>query len=75
MLVNKREQKFSDKVPAWHDEADQNVQIDIDSKSRLRKLKATEAETTVSGTEYQQRLQAFYEEKINGHAMFDWAKP
>jgi hypothetical protein len=38
-------------------------------------LKATEAETTVSGTEYQQRLQAFYEEKINGHSMFDWAKP
>ena len=75
MIVNKREQKYQDKVPAWHDAADKNVEIDIESKSRLRKLKQTEAESSVTGGEYQERLQQFYEEKVNGHAMFDWAKP
>jgi hypothetical protein len=36
---NKREQKNQEKKPAWFDKADSKVHVDIESKSRLRKLK------------------------------------
>jgi hypothetical protein len=36
---NKREQKQQDKKPVWFDKADSKVHIDIESRSRLRKLK------------------------------------
>ena len=70
----RRDQKYLDKQPAWVDKSDAQVTIDIDSKSRTRKMKATEEETEVKGEEYTKRLQEFYNSKLQGqHSMFDWA--
>ena len=60
----RREQKYMDKQPAWVDKSDAKLTIDIDSKSRTRKLKETEEETAVKGEEYTKRLQEFYNTKL-----------
>jgi len=49
--------------------------IDIDTKSRTRKLKATEDEKEVQGEEYTRRLQEFYNKMQGEHSMFEWATP
>jgi U3 small nucleolar RNA-associated protein 18 len=36
---------------AWHDDDDDDIAVDISGVSRLRKLRATQAETVVSGAE------------------------
>ena len=38
-FMSKREQKAQDKKPAWFDKADSKVRVDIENRSRLRKLK------------------------------------
>ena len=72
--AHKRDAKAQDKRPAWVDDSDAHLQVDIDSKSRLRKLKATEAETSVDGAEYQRRLQETYTKLHSAHSMFQWAQ-
>jgi hypothetical protein len=51
MLVSentkRRDHKAHEKRPVWADSADAQLDIDIDSKSRLRKLKQTEDEKIV----------------------------
>lgn len=37
--INKRDQKADSKLPVWHDKNDKKVSVDIEHKSRLRKLK------------------------------------
>lgn len=44
--------------PAWEDEDDEGVQVDIAGKDRLRKLRKGPEERAVSGAEYQERLRA-----------------
>jgi len=53
----KREEKADDKEaakvqqrqPAWQDKSMQKLQVSIEEKSRLRKLKKSEAETHIEG--------------------------
>ncbi|KAL1868050.1 hypothetical protein VTK73DRAFT_3851 [Phialemonium thermophilum] len=48
-------------VPAWEDSDDERLTISLASVSRLRKLRISEAEDTVSGTEYARRLRQQYQ--------------
>ena len=50
--------------------------MNIEDKSRLRKLKKEEGESHISGGEYAQRLQDYYEKQTNaeGGDLFGWAK-
>jgi uncharacterized protein YpbB len=41
---------------AWVDEDDQQNQISLMDRNRLRKLRRTEDETEIKGDEYQERL-------------------
>ena len=43
--------------------------------SRLRKLKRTEDEAVIEGSEYATRLKEHYLKMQGEHSMFDWAKP
>ena len=65
--------------PAWHDASVEHIKVNIEDKSRLRKLKREEGETQITGGEYAQRLQEFYEKQqtSSGDAagdLFGWAK-
>jgi WD40 repeat protein len=47
-------------TPAWEDSDDERLTISLASVTQLRKLRASEAEDTVSGTEYAFRLRQQY---------------
>jgi WD40 repeat protein len=47
-------------APAWEDSDDDRLAISLAGANRLRKLRKTEAEDLVSGTEYSQRLRQQY---------------
>lgn len=72
---NKREQKQQEKKPVWFDKADSKVHVDIENRSRLRKLKKEENEKELLGDEYTKRLQEQYLKIQGEHQMFQWAKP
>ncbi|TNY22932.1 WD40-repeat-containing domain protein [Rhodotorula diobovata] len=46
---------------AWHDPADENLQISLQGQKRLRKLRDSAAEDVVSGLEYESRLRRQFE--------------
>lgn len=71
---NKREQKQQEKKPVWFDKADSKVHVDIENRSRLRKLKKEENEKELLGDEYTKRLQEQYLKIQGEHRMFQWAK-
>ena len=68
--------------PAWHDASVEHIKVNIEDRSRLRKLKREEGETQITGGEYAQRLQEYYEKQTaaaSGEAagdgdLFGWAK-
>jgi hypothetical protein len=45
----KREDKLKEKGAVWHDPSVDKLKVNIEDKSRLRKLKKTEDETHISG--------------------------
>jgi len=59
---------------AWEDEADKEVEVDIASVARLRKLRKTNDETTITGDEYQKRLKEFYVNRATYSDFLGWAK-
>ena len=68
-----RAQPQPKRKPAWNDDDDAKVEIDIsDGAARLRKLRRDESEATVSGAEFERRLRAQFT-KLAPAA--DWAKP
>ena len=58
----------------------EHIKVNIEDKSRLRKLKREEGETQITGGEYAQRLQEYYEKQTasgeagDGGDLFGWAK-
>jgi len=58
--------------PAWVDEHDASVTVDVAAIPRLRKLRKTEAEKKMSGVEYEKRLRAQFED-INRGNDISWA--
>jgi len=59
--------------PAWKDEDDDDVLVDISSINRLRKLRKSEEETTITGVELEKRLRTQFE-KTSGSVDVSWAK-
>ncbi|KAI2629809.1 Indigoidine synthase A like protein-domain-containing protein [Hypoxylon sp. NC1633] len=47
-------------IPAWEDTDDERLTISLANATQLRKLRISEAEDTVSGTEYTRRLRQQY---------------
>lgn len=57
-------------APAWVDSDDERITVSLASSSRLRKLRRSEAEDHVNGTEYTTRLREQFERL---HPAPDWA--
>lgn len=53
-------------TPAWFDPSDDKLEVDLVQVNRLRKLRKTQREETVSGREYSQRLREQFA-KANAH--------
>lgn len=56
---------------AWQDPDDENVTVNIEKESRLRKLRTSEGESRITGAEYTQRLRTKFE-ALNQNT--EWAK-
>jgi hypothetical protein len=61
-------------APAWIDESDVNVKIDLTSSTRLRKLRRSDNETVITGDEYVKRLKTVYE-NLNYSQKWTKSKP
>jgi len=57
--------------PAWKDADDDKFTVNIEHESRLRKLRTTQQEKTITGTEYTQRLRTKFEALSQNT---EWAK-
>ena len=60
--------------PAWVDNNVAKLQVNINEKSRSRKLMKTEEEKEIAGSDYAKRLQDYYASVQNDSAIFGWAK-
>ncbi|KAK9146500.1 hypothetical protein Sjap_006403 [Stephania japonica] len=65
-LVNARENK-----PAWVDEEEEKVRVDIAKVRRLRKLRKEDNESSISGLDYVSRLRA---QHVKLNPWTDWAR-
>jgi len=57
--------------PAWIDEDDETLRIDIKDRKKLRKLRLTENDAEIDGTEFSDRLKAQFEKLVGCP---EWAK-
>jgi U3 small nucleolar RNA-associated protein 18 len=60
MEVDNEKQKI-EMTPAWIDDDDDTLEINLTSINRTKKLRETEQEITLSGTEYEKRLRKQFE--------------
>mmetsp|Transcript_11405 Transcript_11405/g.17143 ORF Transcript_11405/g.17143 Transcript_11405/m.17143 type:complete len:498 (+) Transcript_11405:88-1581(+) len=60
-------------APVWVDEDDEEVSADLVGVNRLKKLRKAQAETRISGAEYNMRLRARFE-YTNGSVATQWAQ-
>ncbi|KAJ4297204.1 U3 snoRNP protein [Collariella sp. IMI 366227] len=63
--------EISEDPPAWEDSDDERLTVSLAGATRLRKLRTTEAEDVVSGTEYATRLRQQY---LRLYPVPEWAK-
>ncbi|RKU40123.1 hypothetical protein DL546_002368 [Coniochaeta pulveracea] len=59
-LTTAKEEQAPVDVPAWDDSDDERLTVSLASVSQLRKLRVSEREDVVSGTEYTRRLRQQY---------------
>lgn len=73
-LQGKRKQgkKAAALTAAWVDDDDEDVQVNIEEQSRLRKLRRTEADAQIDGAELQKRLKTQF---TATHGALAWAQP
>ncbi|KAL1844291.1 hypothetical protein VTJ49DRAFT_2348 [Mycothermus thermophilus] len=64
-------QEAEEEAPAWQDSDDERLTVSLAGATRLRKLRQTEAEDVVSGTEYVRRLRQQY---LRLYPQPEWAK-
>ena len=55
MEVDKENEKI-EMTPAWVDDDDETLEINLTTVNRTKKLRETEQEITLSGVEYEKRL-------------------
>lgn len=60
--AGKSTQDYATKQPAWIDDDEEGIHVDIQAEPRLRKLRRTAEEGSVGGNEYVQRLRQQQEE-------------
>lgn len=61
--------------PAWFDEDDDDVRVDLMGTDRLKKLRTSRSDDQpLSGTELQQRLRARYKSTLQATAQTEWAR-
>ncbi|GAB1310465.1 U3 snoRNP protein [Madurella fahalii] len=65
-----KEEKSED-APAWEDSDDERLTVSLAGATRLRKLRNSEAEDVVTGTEYARRLRQQY---LRLYPLPEWAK-
>ena len=65
--------EVKERRPAWQDNSMKALQVDIEGKAKLRKLKQTEKEKNVDGVAYQERLKEQYMKIIGQNDVFNWA--
>jgi U3 small nucleolar RNA-associated protein 18 len=63
-------QEKEEEAPAWEDSDDERLTVSLAGATRLRKLRNTEAEDVVSGTEYARRLRQQY---LRLYPLPEWA--
>ncbi|KAL2199292.1 WD40-repeat-containing domain protein [Corynascus similis CBS 632.67] len=66
-----RQEEEPEEAPAWEDSDDERLTVSLAGATRLRKLRTTEAEDVVNGTEYARRLRQQY---LRLYPLPDWAK-
>jgi U3 small nucleolar RNA-associated protein 18 len=59
--------------PKWIDEDDEQIQISIANKNKLKKLKKTKNEEYISGVEFQERLHDQFAKMNNKADIYKWA--
>ncbi|KAL2271226.1 hypothetical protein VTJ83DRAFT_597 [Remersonia thermophila] len=64
-------QEAEEEAPAWQDSDDERLAVSLAGATRLRKLRQTEAEDVVTGTEYVRRLRQQY---LRLYPQPEWAK-
>ena len=69
-IENSSLRKGKGRKPVWQDPDDEGVQINVANVSRLRKLRESESEAVLTGTEYQERLR---EQHKKLHPRVKWA--
>ncbi|KAK0618240.1 WD40-repeat-containing domain protein [Bombardia bombarda] len=60
-ILQKAAEEDDANIPAWEDSDDERLTVSLANATRLRKLRTTEAEDLVSGTEYARRLRQQYQ--------------
>jgi len=60
MEIDNENQKI-EMIPAWADDDDETLEINLTSVNRTKKLRETEQEITLSGVEYEKRLRKQFE--------------
>ncbi|CAN0099404.1 unnamed protein product, partial [Laminaria digitata] len=63
--------KGSGGAPAWVDDDDANIKVDIAAKNRLKKLRETREERELTGPEFEQRLRSRF---ASSNMTADWVK-
>ena len=68
------DESFFEEKPAWEDDQDKELLIDLNKSNRLKKLKVKEDEGPVSGIELSKRLKKQYEKIKHKHSLLKWAE-
>ncbi|PGH00815.1 U3 small nucleolar RNA-associated protein 18 [Blastomyces parvus] len=66
------DQRESEPPAAWEDSDDERITVSLAGNNRLRKLRLTEEDDVVTGSEYTRRLRKQFERL---HPVPDWANP
>ena len=77
-LLEKREMKWYDNLEnsknnKWIDPDDDNIEIDLSSQAKLRKIMRKNGKNKVRGGEYQNLMKEYYFDKYKAFDFFKWA--
>lgn len=72
VLAKRLLQDSSDQAVVWEDPDDEEVQVDLSQKARLRKLMRKSGKDQVSGQEYSKILKDYQQSKFDGLRYSDW---
>ena len=68
------DESLLEEKPAWEDEQDKELLVDLNKSNRLKKLKSEDAEGPITGTEFSKRLKKQYEKMQRKHSLLKWAE-